>query len=69
MKQNFHQKYINNQLDQVMTVDFNGYNYDVKRVDGSGYSTKLTLNTEECTRFTNALVSHGWEKVNGYRGL
>ena len=69
MKPKIHQKYINSQLNQVMTVDFDGYNYDVKRVDGDGYSTKLTLNLKECIKFTNTLVNHGWEIDDGYRGV
>ncbi len=67
MKRDFHQKFINNHLDQTITVDFNGYSYDIRRIDGTGYSTKLTLNENECERFVETMLNHGWEKVNGRR--
>lgn len=63
----FDQSFINKELDQYMSIKYNGYNYDVLRFDPDGYKTKLTLNSKECTKFVDTLISHGWEQTNDRR--
>lgn len=61
----YRQSFINKQLDQYMSINYDGYNYNVHRVDPDGYKTKLSLNERECTKFIESLLSHGWEREDG----
>lgn len=64
-RRKFRQTFINKALDQHMSINYNGYHYDVHRVDPDGYKTKLALNEDECSRFVDTLLRHGWENEDG----
>lgn len=57
--------FINNELNQEMVVEYDGYHYLVTRNDRDGYSTRLTLKENECILFVQRLLEHGWEQTDG----
>ena len=61
--------FINTDLGQEMIVEYDGYHFQVVRNDNNGYSTRLTLKEDECIRFVEQLLQHGWEQKDGRKSL